>query len=135
MEESERIAFQERMRREEEELKARSEAEKKIEEENRRKQEEKRKIREEAIALLRQKRLKRQLFITGLIKEGIYMSLNQRLSRAFTFTYFEKLPWGFLNNLQSFTPMKELINELKETIPHTIYEIGEEEEEEEDNSN
>lgn len=128
MEESERIAFQEKMRREEEELRKRLEAERKIQEEQRRIQEEQRRMREEAIALLRQKRLQRQLFINGLIKEGIYMSLSQRLSRAFTFSYFGKLPWSFLNNIRSFSPMKELIHDLKKTIPTTIYEVDEEEE-------
>jgi len=136
MEESERIALQERMRREEEELRARLEAERKIQEEQRRIQEEQRRMREEAIAQLRQKRLQRQLFITSLIKEGVYLSLSQRLSRAFTFSYYDKLPWGFLNNLKSLTPMKDLINEIKESIPQTIYEVGEEEaEEEEQNHN
>lgn len=128
MEESERIALQEKMRREEEELRRRLEAERKIQEEQQRIQEEQRRMREEAIALLRQKRLRRQLFVTSLIKEGMYMSLGQRLSKAFTFSYFEKLPWGFLNHLRAISPMKELINELKENhIPTTIYEVDEEE--------
>ena len=128
MEESERIALQERMRREEEEMRKRLEAERRIQEEQRRIQEEQRRMREEAIALLRQKRLQRQLFITTLIREGVYMSLSQRLSRAFTFSYFDKLPWNFLNHMRSMSPVKDLIHELKQKIPPTIYELDEEEE-------
>ncbi|KAK3740327.1 hypothetical protein QZH41_013902, partial [Actinostola sp. cb2023] len=126
MEESERIAFLEKMRQEEEELRKRLEAERRIQEQQRRIQEEQRRMREEAIALHRQKRLQRHLFITGLIREGVYMSLSQRLSRAFTFSYFDNLPWSFLNNMRSVSPIKDLISELKQTIQPTIYEVDEE---------
>lgn len=127
MEESERIAFLEKLRREEEELRRRLEEQKRIEEEERQLREEEKTRREEALALLRQKQLQRHLFIAGILKESHYFSLSQRLTRAFTFSYFDLLPWNELNHLTPRTgsPVRDILSSVKEKIPATILEEDE----------
>lgn len=125
MEEWEREELLEKMRREEELLRRRLEELRLKEEEERRVREEERRKREDALALLRQKRLQRHLFVAGMFKEHQYLSLDQRLTRAFTFSYFRLLPWLYLNRLQSPRP---LFQELKQTMHATIDEEDDEEE-------
>ncbi|XP_032234531.2 titin homolog [Nematostella vectensis] len=127
MEESERLALQEKMRREEEELRRRLEDQRRREEEERRVLEEQKRLRQEALALLRQKRIKRHLFITGIMKEMRFLGLGQRLTRAFTFSYFDELPWNYLRTRPT-SPMKNMIEELKASLPPTIIEEDETEE-------
>ncbi|XP_068752085.1 uncharacterized protein KIAA2012-like [Montipora capricornis] len=131
MEESERIAFLEKMRLEEEELRLRLEEQKRIEEEERELREEEKKQREEALALLRQKQLQRHLFVAGMLKESQYLALSQRLTRAFTFSYFDLLPWNDLNHLiPPPSPVRDLLDSVKENIPPTILEEDENDDEE-----
>ena len=131
MEESERIAFLEKMRREEEELRRRIEEQKRKEEQERRVREEDRRQREEAMALLRQKQLQRHLFIAGMLKESHYLSLSQRLTRAFTFSYFDLLPWNDLQHLiPPPSPARDLLASVKDNIPDTIMEEDEDIDEE-----
>lgn len=130
MEESERIAFLEKMQREEEELRRRLEEQKRKEEQERRIREEERRQREEALAILRQKQLQRHLFIAGILKESHYLSLCQRLTRAFTFSYFDLIPWNHLQHLQApSSPVRDLLRSVKENIPPTIVEEDEDVEE------
>lgn len=126
MEESERIAFLEKMRQEEEELRRRLEEQRKREEADRRIREEDRRQREEALALLRQKQLQRHLFIAGILKESHYLSLSQRLTKAFTFSYFDLIPWNHLQHLKPPpSPVRDLLLSVKENIPPTILEEDE----------
>lgn len=126
MEESERVVFLEKLRREEEELRRKLEEEKRKEEEQRRVREVERRQREEALALLRQKQLQRHLFIAGILKESHYLSLCQRLTKAFTFSYFDLIPWNHLQHLKPPpSPVRDLLRSVKENIPPTIVEEDE----------
>ena len=126
MEESERVAFLEKMRQEEDELRRKLEEQKQKEEEERRVQEEERRQREEALALLRQKQLQRHLFIAGILKESQYLALCQRLTKAFTFSYFDLIPWNHLQHLNPPpSPVRDLLRSVKENIPPTIMEEDE----------
>ena len=130
MEESERIAFLEKMRQEEDELRRRLEEQKRKEDEERRVREEEKRQREEALALLRQKQLQRHLFIAGILKESQYLALCQRLTRAFTFSYFDLLPWNHLQHMNPPpSPVRDLLLSVKEKIPPTIVEEDEDAEE------
>ena len=121
MEESERVAFLEKVRREEEELRLRMEEQKKIEEEEKLAQEEENRQRQEALALLRQKHFQRHLFISGILKEKLHLSLSHRLTKAFTFSYFDLIPWNHLLHLQPGS-VRVPLHEVKRNIPPTIIE-------------
>lgn len=126
MEESDRIAFLEKMRQEEEELRRRLEEQRRKEERERKLREEERKQREDALALLRQKQLQRHLFIAGILKESHYLSLSQRLTKAFTFSYFDLIPWNHLQHLKlPPSPVRDLLHSVRENIPPTILEEDE----------
>lgn len=119
MEETERRAFEERMKREEEELRKRLELQRLKEEEEKRLQEEHRRKHQEQLALLRQKQIQRQLFLAALAKEKFFLTLDQRMTRAFTYSYFALLPWCVLENLKPNGSLEDrsLNNEQPLTVP------------------
>lgn len=93
LEDEERERLMEERRIEEERIKREIEEERKEREEERRQVLEERRKMEEEMAALRERQLTRQLFLESLLKEYQNLLLEMRTTRAFTFSYFDLLPW------------------------------------------
>lgn len=124
LEDEERERLMEERRIEEERIKREIEEERlKREEERRRVLEERRRM-EEEMAALQERQWLRQLFLEGLLKDYQNLLLEQRTTRAFTFSYFNVLPWA-----------KDIWSNVKGT-PHTrstsLQTVREDEENEEE---
>eukprot|EP00112_Aurelia_sp_Birch-Aquarium-sp1_P023088 Seg675.23 transcript_id=Seg675.23/GoldUCD/mRNA.D3Y31 product="putative protein KIAA2012-like" protein_id=Seg675.23/GoldUCD/D3Y31 len=109
MEETERIEY-ERQKREEEEQRLRLEEEqKRIEREKRLIAEEEHRIKMQKLKEFHQMLLERAKFWEGMRNSKWFIELNQRLTRAFTFSYYDLLPAMLFEftSLRPFTPKEE----------------------------
>lgn len=108
----------EERRLEEERIKREIEEERLQREEERRRVLEERRRMEEELEALRDRQLARQLFLEGLLKDYQNLLLDQRISRAFTYSYFDIMPW-----------FKETWDSLEETsVSATLPTVREDEE-------
>ena len=109
MEENERIEY-ERQKREEEEQRLRLEEEqKRVEREKRLIAEEEHRIKMQKLKEFHQMLLERAKFWEGMRNSKWFIELNQRLTRAFTFSYYDLLPAMLFEftSLRPFTPREE----------------------------
>lgn len=119
LEEEERERLLEERRLEEERIKREIQEEKERQEEERRRMLEERRKMEEELAAARERQLSRRIFLETLLKDFQNLLLDQRITRAFTFSYFDILPWfkDRWRDLQKDRPLSKRPSTQLDTVP------------------
>ena len=119
LEEEERERLLEERRLEEERIKREIQEEKEHREAERLQMLEERRKMEEELAAARERQLARQTFLQTLLQDFQNLLLDQRITRAFTFSYFDILPWfkDRWRDLQEDRPLSKRNSTPLETVP------------------
>ena len=119
LEEEERERLLEERRLEEERIKREIQEEKERREAERLQMLEERRKMEEELAAARQRQLARQTFLQTLLQDFQNLLLDQRITRAFTFSYFDILPWfkDRWRDLEEDRPLSKRNSTPLETVP------------------
>eukprot|EP00794_Sanderia_malayensis_P017284 gene17284-19011_t len=109
MEEDERLEYQRQKKLDEEERLRQEEERQKLEREKRMVEEEELRIKMQKLAEFHRLLLERAKFWEGMKNSKWFLELNQKLTRAFTFSYFDLLPAMLFpfTDLRPFTPKDE----------------------------
>ncbi len=119
LEEEERERLLEERRLEEERIKREIQEEKERREAERLKMLEERRKMEEELAAARERQLARRTFLETMLKDFQNLLLDQRITRAFTFSYFDLLPWfkDRWRDLQEDRPLSKRTSTPLDTVP------------------
>ena len=93
LEEEEQERLMEERRLEEERIKREIQEEKERREAERLQMLEERRLMEEELAAARMRQMERRSFLETLLRDFQNLLLDQRITRAFTFSYFDIMPW------------------------------------------
>ena len=106
MEEHERIEYERKKREEEEERRKEEEERKRLEKERRLIEEEEHRVKMQKLQEFHQMLLERAKFWEGMKNSKWFLEISQRLTRAFTYSYFDLLPAMLFEftTLRPFTP-------------------------------
>lgn len=119
LEEAERERLMEERRLEEERIKREIQEEKERREAERMRMLEERRKMEEELAAARDRQLARQTFLESLLRDFQNLLLNQRVTRAFTFSYFDIMPWfkDRWRDLEKDRPVSKISSTPLDTVP------------------
>ena len=119
LEQEERERLLEERRLEEERIKREIQEEKERREAERLRMLEERRKMEEELAAARDRQLARRNFLEMLLRDFQNLLLNQRITRAFSFSYFDILPWfkDRWKDLEEDRPLSKRTSTSLDTVP------------------